>query len=199
MILDIIRIIVPGIILGIFVGRLIFERPSYIELIKPKNWIKKASQLKGKDWVKLIFFSLLFGILSYVIIGQLQSLIVPTLGETITPGDNIFYKMASLWIPLLFISITILPIFEEWIFRGIILEEISKRSKSKYLGLIISAGLFAILHLTNPGTQLPSLIIYFVGGLILGSTYIVGGLKMAVFTHIFYNISPFVIPILLSI
>lgn len=197
--IDIVRIIVPGIVLGVLIGRIIFEKPRYIKLIQPKNWIDKASKLKKKDWIKLIFFSLLFGLLSNIIIGQLQNIIIPIFGEVITPGENIFYEMAKLWIPLLFITITILPIFEEWIFRGIILEEISQKSKSKILGVIVSAGLFSLLHLTNPGTQPPSLIIYFVGGIILGSTYIVGGLKMAVFTHIFYNVSPFILPILLSL
>lgn len=198
-IIDIVRILVPGIILGVLIGRIILEKPKYIELIKPKNWINKASKLKKEDWIKLILFSLLFGILSNIIIGQLQNIIIPTFGEVITPGENVFYEMAKLWIPLLVLTITILPIFEEWIFRGIILEEVSQKSKSKILGVVVSAGLFAILHLTNPGTQLPSLIIYFIGGAILGATYIVGGLKMAVFTHIFYNVSPFILQVILSL
>lgn len=103
-------------------------------------------------------------------------------------AENVFVEIARFSFPLLIVSITVLPILEEWIFRGIILEEISRVSQSKWAGLLFSSLLFAVFHLSNPGTYLPAIVPYFVGGVIIGGSYLAGGLAVAVLSHVIYNL-----------
>jgi len=77
---------------------------------------------------------------------------------------------------------------EEWIFRGVMLEEIARLSQSKWIGLFSSSLIFALFHLSNPGTYLVAVIPYSVGGIVLGGSYMVGGLSTAVLCHITYNL-----------
>lgn len=124
---------------------------------------------------------------------ELGNLIISLFGPLLSPEENVFTQIAGISYPLLIASITILPIFEEWIFRGVLLEEISKKSKSKWIGLVGSAGLFALFHLSNPGTYLVATIPYFVGGIIIGGGYLAGGLGVAVLSHVLYNLIPFIL------
>ncbi|MGC8817669.1 MAG: CPBP family intramembrane glutamic endopeptidase, partial [Candidatus Hadarchaeum sp.] len=83
--------------------------------------------------------------------------------------------------------IVILPIFEEWIFRGILLEEISLRTKSRVLGVLASALAFGFFHLSNPGTYPALAIPLTLGGALLGACYLVNGLAGSILSHILYN------------
>lgn len=190
--IDLARIIIPGTLLGIIVGRILAETPQYLDLIKPQNWKEKIKKASKSQWIKLFSLSILFGISMYIAQIELGDLITSQLGPLLSE-ENIFTRIAGISFPLLLASITILPILEEWIFRGVLLEEISKRSNSKLLGLAGSAGLFALFHLTNPGTYLAAAIPYFVGGIIIGGGYLAGGLGVAVIAHIIYNLMPFIL------
>ncbi|MEA1904360.1 MAG: CPBP family intramembrane glutamic endopeptidase, partial [Candidatus Hadarchaeota archaeon] len=54
-------------------------------------------------------------------------------------------------------------------------------------GLVISALIFAAFHLSNPGMYPASIIPMTVGGLILGTCYLLGGLASAIVCHSLYN------------
>ncbi|KXA91615.1 hypothetical protein AKJ57_00585 [candidate division MSBL1 archaeon SCGC-AAA259A05] len=184
--IEVVRIFVPGMILGIVVGKLLAERPSYFRLMSPKFWSYKAKRASKKKWIQILILSGIFGFLSYFVALGIREIAGPFLSE-----ENIFTGIASFSPTLLIISITILPIMEEWIFRGIILDEISRLTKSEWKGLLFSSLLFAIFHLSNPGTYLAAIFPYFVGGMIIGVSYLVGGLSVAVFSHVLYNLLPF--------
>lgn len=129
----------------------------------------------------------------YLIEREIGQIVITLFGPLVSE-KNIFIEIIQFSLPIFLISITIFPIIEEWIFRGILLEEISRYSQSKTVGLIASSLLFALFHLSNPGTYLPAAIFYFAGGLIIGGSYLVGGLSVAILAHIIYNISPFIFP-----
>ncbi len=190
--INIARIIIPGALLGIIVGRILGQKPHYLEQIRPRNWIKKAKKANKSQWIKLFSLSIIFGIAIYIIEIEVVTITTKLFGPLLSE-ENIFVKIASFSFPLLIASITILPILEEWIFRGVLLEEISQRSQSKWIGLIGSAGLFALFHLSNPGTYPVATISYFVGGIIVGGGYLAGGLGVAVMAHIIYNLMPFIL------
>lgn len=185
--IEIARVSIPGLILGILVGKIIADHPKYLRKLNPQLWVNHARKYNKTVWIQIISLSIIFsGILIFTGLGVGK--IVVTLWGPLFSKENIFTRIDGFsWI-LLFISITVLPILEEWIFRGIILEEISQTSQSKSKGLILSSLLFAIFHLSNPGTLPIAIIPYFIGGLIIGGSYLAGGLAVATTSHIIYNL-----------
>ncbi len=186
------RIILPGIILGYVIGTIVKEKPFYLQSINPKNWISDIKRASRNKWIRTISISIIIGLLSIFIQLELGRVIIHFLGPLLKE-KNIFLDIASFSVPIFLISITVLPILEEWIFRGIILEEISNYFQSKKMGLFLSSLLFALFHLSNPGTLPAAVITYFIGGTMLGIGYLVGGLSVAILAHILYNLLPFLL------
>jgi membrane protease YdiL (CAAX protease family) len=81
--------------------------------------------------------------------------IVPNMRELFTAG-----------VVLLMISFS-----EEIVFRGYVLRNMMK-SFNKWLALLISALLFTLVHASNPGVPWAGLLNTFIGGLLIGITYI---------------------------
>ncbi len=76
---------------------------------------------------------------------------------------------------------------EELVFRGYILRNLMK-SFNKWISLIISALLFTLVHLTNPGIPVIGIINIVLGGLLLGLAFIVSkNLWMPVMFHFTWN------------
>lgn len=186
--LPVIRAILPGIFLGLFLGYLLDRKPRYIKYFKTKFLKREFENAGWKKWGKVIVGAFA-GVAMIYLVHFTQSLVVSNVGSTLSE-DNIFSSMMNLYYPLYFVIITVFPIFEEWIFRGIILEEIRIRFSSNWIALALSTVIFAAFHLTNPGMLLPSLIVYTVGGFILGLGYIWGGLSTSITIHVLYNSGP---------
>jgi len=83
--------------------------------------------------------------------------------------------------------VNFLAVFEEWIFRGILLEEFARRGRSRSVGVLASAFVFSLFHLSNPGTYPIFAVPAMVAGILLGICYLLGGLAGVVFTHCAYN------------
>lgn len=194
--INIARIIIPGIILGLIIGKILTKRPYYLELLSPRFWLKSAKQKDRKKWIRIISLSIIIGISTFFIQLGTSHMIVNYLGRSLLAKENIFSTIAQISLPLLIVSVTLLPILEEWIFRGILLEELSRIAKSKWAGLLLSALLFSIFHLSNPGTYATAAISYFIGGIVIGIGYLAGGLSVAVSGHVLYNIIPFIFSLL---
>lgn len=178
-------------------GKLLADKPQYLKLINPLFWIKKAKKFTKKRWARVISLSVLLGGILFLV-GSEIGIIVTRLWGPILSKQNVFTYIQSFSLPLFLLSITLIPIVEEWVFRGVILEEISKMSKSKVLALILSSLIFALFHLSNPGTYLTAVIPYFIGGMIIGGGYLLGGLSVAALCHIIYNLLPYLLFLLFS-
>ena len=77
---------------------------------------------------------------------------------------------------------------EEILFRGYILNNLLKTRMNKYLGLLVSAILFALFHAFNANLSLLGMINLVLAGLILGSTYIfTQNLWFPISLHLFWN------------
>lgn len=185
---EIIRIVAPGLVLGLILGKFLAENPRYIRLLSPRKWFKEAKRASRKRWLHVLILPLGFGALSLVVVSYIGLITGPSISE-----ENIFNQIESFSPLLLIFFITVLPVVEEWMFRGIILEEISNKTDSRLLGVISSSLLFAVFHLSNPGTYMTAVIPYFMGGLILGGSYLAGGLAVAALSHISYNLLLYVI------
>lgn len=183
--LDLARIFITGVVLGLVIGKLIVRRPYYLKRLYPKSWLSAAKKTRVRDWLKLSIVTGYFALLAFFLILDI-TIVIPA-GWLYSQEEYIFTRIAEISLPLLFITVTVLPIFEEWIFRGILLEEIARRTRSRFTGLITSALIFAVFHLSNPGMYPASVIPMTVGGLILGMCYLLGGLASAIACHSLYN------------
>lgn len=185
--LDLIRILVAGLALGLVVGKLIVLRPHYLERMRPRYWIPRVRSMRRKEWVRLISIALWFTVATLVV-AIIAGVVLSEAGVELYSEEEYPFTALEKQYPLvLLLVVNVLPIFEEWIFRGIILEEVARRARSKWLGVGISTLVFAAFHLSNPGTY-PAVTIPLIGaGLLLGACYLMSGLAGAIITHNAYN------------
>lgn len=93
--------------------------------------------------------------------------------------------------PITFISsiiiMVLVAISEELIFRGYFLNNLMQ-STNKWVALVISALLFAAVHISNPGAGILPIAEVFIGGLMLGINYIyTRNLWFGIFLHFAWN------------
>ncbi len=185
--LDLLRILVAGLALGLVVGKFVVLRPHYLERMRPRYWIPRARSMRRKEWVRLISIALWFTVATLVV-AIIAGVVLSEAGvELYSEEEYPFTALEEQYPLLLLVVVNVLPIFEEWIFRGILLEEVARRARSKWLGVGISTLVFAAFHLSNPGTY-PAVMIPLIGaGLLLGACYLISGLAGAIITHNAYN------------
>ena len=151
----------------------------------------KNNNFKYKGYVNCITKKTYF-ILSIIIIGLflLNSLVLnftkvliinnlPLIGNYLSNENvNVSYNIG-----ILIGQVIIFPFFEEIVYRGILLKELTKKYKP-WIALIISSLLFSFSHLSS--LMIPYT---FVLGLLLGWIYIkTKSLLAIIFSHLFYNI-----------
>ena len=191
--LDLARVLVAGIALGLLVGKLVVLRPRYLERIRPRTWLPSLRRMRRWDWFRLITIALAFAAISLAFIAivgvVLRDAGVPLYSEEEYPfsAKNIQEYPPLLLLLLMLAVAIVLPILEEWIFRGILLEEVALRSRSKFVGVLLSSLIFAAFHLSNPGTY-PALAVPLIGaGFLMGACYLLSGLAGAIIAHNAYN------------
>jgi membrane protease YdiL (CAAX protease family) len=190
--IDLVRVILVGAILGVVVGWVVARRPFHIERLRPRYWLVVARRMKLKDWAKLIAIALGVAVVSILVSKEIVALLtraeVPhSTGELPipTPAAEEPLRLPLVLANLVFINV--LPIFEEWIFRAIFIDETLRWRRSKLLAIVLSTVIFAFIHLSNPGSDAPSVIILIPGGLLLGACYLYTGLGGAILAHNIYN------------
>lgn len=190
--IDLLRVTVIGVILGVVVGWVVVRRPFHIERLRPRYWRAAVRRMKVKDWAKLIAVAIGVAVALILVSKEIVALLtwaeVPhSTGElpipTPTPEEPL--RLPLVLANLVFINV--LPIFEEWIFRGIFIDETLRWRRSKLLAVAMSTIIFAFIHLSNPGSDVPSVIILIPGGLLLGACYLYTGLGGAILAHSLYN------------
>lgn len=185
--LDLARILVAGAVLGLVVGKLVADKPYYLERIRPRSWLQIARKMRKRDWFKLISIALAFTVASFLL-ATIIGIMLSEVGVQLYSEEEYTFTVLEKTSPiLLLLTVNILPILEEWIFRGILLEEIAHRSHSRWLGVALSAVVFALFHLSNPGTY-PAFAVPLIGaGILLGACYLYSGLAGAIIAHNAYN------------
>ena len=196
--LDLARVLVVGTLLGVFVGRVVARRPFHIERLRPRYWRAVMRRMKWKDWVRLICVGVVAGAVSIVISEEIGLLLRQANVQVYSPSE---YPITSIPIehpevsPLFLVLVNVLPILEEWIFRGILIDEIVRWRHSKLLAVGLSTIIFAVFHLSNPGTYLAFVLPLIPGALLLGVCYIYTGLGGAILAHNLYNTYIFLVSI----
>lgn len=184
--LDVAKICIAGGLLGGIVGKLVVRRPYYIERLRPRFWWPIVRKMRQLEWSRLLAISLAFttlALFSALVIGWV---VQDKMGWELYSEEFIFTE-EKIPLPFLFLIVNLLPIFEEWVFRGILLEEASRRVRSRSFGVLISALVFALFHLSNPGTYPAYAIPLVAGGILLGACYLLVGLGGAIICHCAYN------------
>lgn len=186
--LDIARICAAGALLGAIVGKLVARRPYYLERLHPRFWLSVTKGMRGRDWLRVLGIAFGIAIFAFLIIGWVSYGIVDRIGwELYSEEEFVFARLEEISPLALLLIVNVLPVFEEWVFRGILLEEAARRARSRLLGLLISAFVFALFHLSNPGTYPAYAIPLALGGILLGACYLLIGLGGAIVSHCAYN------------
>ena len=156
-----------------FIDKQFSLKKDYLQFrIKPY----KESLYQGfKGWIMIIPFVLLTSLLMNLIVEN-QAGSNPLL-EIVLNNDNYFAFI------LLFLTTTLIaPLFEEIIFRGVLLPVLA-RDYGKIIGILISSFVFALAHLSL--NEFPPL---FVLGIGLATTRLISGrLSSSVVMHSFWN------------
>ena len=184
---DLARVLVVGILLGVFVGRFLTRRPFYFERLRPRHWRAVMRRMKRKDWAKLIIIVIAVAAVSIFISNEIEALLQQGGIQTYSPQEFPFTAIQEEYPLLLLVLVNVLPIFEEWVFRCILIDEIVRWRHSKLLAVLLSTIIFALFHLSNPGTYPAYVLPLIPGGLLLGVCYLYTGLGGSIIAHNLYN------------
>lgn len=145
--------------------------------IKKRNLIKicKFNKIEIKDVICTTLISLGIATLSCSLVSILKDKFEYNVGENLSNSNNIFFT--------LFITIIVLPIFEEILFRGLIFNEL--RSKYNVVAAVIIQGLiFGVMH----GNVIQGIYTVILG-IILALIYIwTNSIYACIIGHITYNL-----------
>ncbi len=185
--LDLLRVLVAGMALGLIVGKLVVQRPYQVERLRPRHWRKVARKMGRRQWVRLIVIALSVTAASLLASMAVGTALLQAEVQVVVPGEYPFTSLEQEQPLLVLAAVNILPIFEEWVFRGVIIDEVVRRRKSRLLAVAVSALLFAAFHLSNPGTYPAIIISMLPASLLLGACYLYTGLGGAILAHNAYN------------
>lgn len=168
-----------------FAGGLIF-------LILAAKWLHNQSVVhlttaRTKiDWSRVWFAFFFWGIVSVSLI---------LIDIEMTPEDYVFNFKLEKFAILVVIALLLVPLqtsFEEYMFRGYLMQGIGFLAKNKWLPLLITSVVFGLLHIANPEVEkLGNIImIYYIGtGLFLGIiTLMDDGMELALGFHAANNL-----------
>ena len=138
------------------------------------------------DWKRVLFIFLLWGIISSGFI---------LIEYWLAPDDYVLNFQPVRFAILCVIAIVMVPLqtsFEEYLFRGYLMQGIGVIFKNKWLPLIITSAVFGLLHIANPEVDKLgyTILIYYIGtGLFLGIiTLMDEGLELALGFHAANNL-----------
>jgi hypothetical protein len=159
-------------LLGLFVVVKLFHFQS----------LKSLSTSRPKvDWKRFWFAFLFWGFISILMIG---------IEYQIAPENYVFNFKLIPFLILLAISVVLIPLqtsFEEYLFRGYLMQGIGVLCKNKWLPLILTSLLFGLLHFANPEIDKIGsvLLVHYIGtGFFLGIiTLMDEGLELALGFH----------------
>lgn len=140
------------------------------------------------DWKRFWFIFILWGIVS-------SSFVLIDYFFISEPGDYVLNFKPIPFIILCVIAIIMVPLqtsFEEYLFRGYLMQGIGVIVKNKWFPLVITSVVFGLLHIANPEVEKLGyvIMIYYVGtGLLLGIiTLMDEGLELALGFHAANNL-----------
>lgn len=158
-------------------------------------WVKFAHQQsirslttsrKKVDWNRILFSFTVWGLFSIISTGILYYL---------TPESFVFNFDSSKFFVFLILAIILIPLqtsFEEYLFRGYLMQGLGVLTKNKWFPLLFTSVMFGLMHIANPevGKLGPIIMIYYIGtGFFLGIlTLMDEGMELALGFHAANNL-----------
>ncbi len=177
--LVLIEVLIPFVL---FLGALLL----WVKFIHRQTITSLTTSRKKIDWKRFWFSFLLWGGITVCFV---------LVGYFLEPEKMKWNFIPNKFLGLLLIGVIMIPIqtsFEEYLFRGYLLQGIGAKFKSRAVALISTSVIFGLLHIANPEVEKLGLIImvYYIGtGLFLGIiTLMDEGLELALGFHAANNL-----------
>ncbi len=159
---------------------------GWVKYIHRQSITSLTTSRKKIDWGRIVFAFSLWAIITVVFV----------MIEVKTSPENFIYNLQ--WEPFLYlavIGILLIPLqtsFEEYLFRGYMMQGIGIMAKNRWVPLLVTSVLFGIMHIANPevGKIGSIILVYYIGtGLFLGIlTLMDEGLELALGFHAANNL-----------
>jgi len=138
------------------------------------------------DWNRILFSFTVWSLITMVLV---------FLSYIMAPEDFVYNFKPLPFFTFLILAIILLPLqtsFEEYLFRGYLMQGIGVATKSRLIPLVVTSVLFGLMHIANPevGKLGPIIMVYYIGtGFFLGIiTLMDEGLELALGFHAANNI-----------
>ena len=139
------------------------------------------------DWGRIFFAFGLWSLLTIAITG---------IDIYFSPEDYIWNFEVKKFIPLAIIAVLLIPLqtsFEEYLFRGYMMQGLGLAVKNRWVPLVVTSVLFGLMHIANPEVEKLGLgiMVYYIGtGFFLGIlTLMDEGLELALGFHAANNLT----------
>ncbi len=168
--------------LAIGLGILLF----WVKFIHQQTIKTLTTSRKKIDWSRIFFAFSLWGTIVIAL---------TLIDYQMYPENYVWNFEWSKFIPLVIIAVLLVPLqtsFEEYLFRGYLMQGIGVLVKNRWLPLLITSFIFGIMHIANPEVEKIGYIImvYYIGtGLFLGIVTLMDeGLELALGFHAANNL-----------
>ncbi len=155
-------------------------------LIHQQSITSLTTSRKKIDWKRIFFAFGLWGGITIILTG---------IDIYFSPQDYVLNFNLTKFIPLAIIAILLIPLqtsFEEYLFRGHMMQGIGLMAKNRWVPLVLTSTLFGLMHLANPEVERlgHGILIYYIGtGFFLGIlTLMDEGLELALGFHAANNL-----------
>ncbi len=131
-------------------------------LVHQQSITSLTTSRKRIDWKRIL---LAFGLWS------VATIVLTGVDIYFSPENYVLNFNLSKFIPLAIIAILLIPLqtsFEEYLFRGHMMQGIGLMAKNKWVPLVITSSLFGLMHLANPEVEKLGLgiMIYYIMGIL---------------------------------
>lgn len=155
-------------------------------LVHQQSITSLTTSRKKIDWKRIMYAFSLWGGLTALLTG---------IDIYFSPDDYIFNLDWSKFIPLAIIAIVLIPLqtsFEEYLFRGHMMQGLGILAKNRWVPLVVTSVLFGLMHIANPEVEKlgMGIMVYYIGtGFFLGiMTLMDEGLELALGFHAANNL-----------
>nr|WP_299485096.1 CPBP family intramembrane glutamic endopeptidase [uncultured Allomuricauda sp.] len=155
-------------------------------LVHQQSITSLTTSRKNIDWKRIMYAFSLWGGLTALLTG---------IDIYFSPDDYIFNLDWSKFIPLAIIAIVLIPLqtsFEEYLFRGHMMQGLGILAKNRWVPLVVTSVLFGLMHIANPEVEKlgMGIMVYYIGtGFFLGiMTLMDEGLELALGFHAANNL-----------
>ncbi|WP_282076042.1 CPBP family intramembrane glutamic endopeptidase [Maribacter aquivivus] len=159
---------------------------GWTKLVHSQSITSLTTSRKKIDW-KRVFFA--FGVWGLI------TIVLTFIGIYLSPEDYLFNFKLIPFLSLTLIGIILIPLqtsFEEYLFRGYMMQGLGIATKNRWVPLVVTSVLFGLMHLGNPEVEKLGygIMIYYIGtGFFLGIiTLMDEGLELALGFHAANNL-----------